>query len=475
MAKDVADYVQTCSTCQKFKNPQSRKIGRLHSIPSSRFFERLHIDIIGPFIHPGGTRYIITAIDAYSRFAFAQSYTDSRSDYCLDFLDHVISIHGVPSRLVSDNGSQFRGVQWADKMKKYGIKHNFTTDYHPQCNGIDEKLNGSLVKTIRNYTTEYPATWHEEIKWALFSYNTAFHESLRLSPYEVVFGCKPRTPLNLRVTDPIPAQEAREVIREVVSQNLIEAQQRQKHFYDRNRDSSSYEVGDSVLLRNNNMKKNLTHKLQPKWIGPAIILKLHKPFADRDPTCAEVLNFFPKAHVHSTAIEHMKRYYFRSKTDKHRIQLTVEDLESPEQPVPAARVEIPEANLLENETDISIDGHPEPIEVCEESDNQEAPQDERNQSLVADQSNSDSTSKTVIYHDASDEDVADYSSCHESTPARQPETEPRELSSLHLGELSFGTRQTHSLPPRISIIPRPGSDFVSGAIQAAFAPGSQES
>lgn len=166
MSNDVAQYVRTCDICQRFKQPKGPKIGKLHPIPVSKLFERLHIDIVGP-VHSStlrGNKYISTEIDAYSRFAFAQANPDSRTDFCLDFLESIIAIHDTPTHIVSDQGPQFMSVQWADAMRKHGIKHNRTNPYHPQSNGMDERLNGSLAKILKAYTVEKPNTWDVDLK-----------------------------------------------------------------------------------------------------------------------------------------------------------------------------------------------------------------------------------------------------------------------------------------------------------------------
>lgn len=325
MTKDAINHVRTCELCQKFKNPVGPKVGKLHPIPVSQLFERLHIDIIG-LMHtqtPEGNQYIITAIDAYSRFAFARAYKDSKTNYCIN---SIIAIHGCPDTIVSDQGKQFTGNEWAEMMRKYGIKHHFTNPYHPQSNGMDERLNGTLIKILRSYCTNEPVTWDQKLQWALFNYNTSFHEALKMTPYEVVFGVKPRTPLNLQPRDPISQQEAREAIRSAVATNMEEARRAQKYFYDRRRKEAKYEVGDKILIRNHNLSRDQGRKLQEKWIGPAIIIKVHSN-AESEQMYLQVINFAKKGatRVQKIAIKDVKPFYSREGFDLEASHITSED------------------------------------------------------------------------------------------------------------------------------------------------------
>jgi len=123
MSTDVKAYVRSCNICQQFRNPKGKKVGKLCNIPVSRLFERLHLDIIGP-MHSNtkkGNKYVMTGIDAYSRFAFAEAFPDSRTEFCMDFLQDIIALHGAPDYIVTDQGPQYMSVEWGDLMRKFHI------------------------------------------------------------------------------------------------------------------------------------------------------------------------------------------------------------------------------------------------------------------------------------------------------------------------------------------------------------------
>lgn len=464
IANDVAQYVKTCETCQRFKNPPGPKIGRLHPIPVSVLFERLHIDIIGPMHTPTihNNNYILTAIDAYSRFAFAKPYLDSRTTFCIEFLEAIISIHGIPKTIVSDQGPQFTSVEWADVMRKYGIKHNFTNPYHPQSNGMDERLNGTLVKILKSCVAEKPNDWDKQLKWALFTYNTTFHESLRMTPYEVMFGVKPRTPLNLQPNNPLEHNEARRLIRETVEANTAEARRVQKYFYDRNRRTSEFQVGDSVLLRHHNISKDVGRKFQEKWIGPAVILRVHRPFPDVDPTYVEVILFADpndnrkKAQIKSIPICDLKPFYLRTDSEQCHLQLGVEALNSRSQNRPTQDIYIPQHDLFGFETDRESTSSDLSNQQQEQT---QQPSPESPQSLTTDGNIQSNQENIISEPQPADNQIVVTQTQSPVTQPTQPDPE-RSIDTIsvdqdqQLGEITLPNSPTRPLPIELPSSPQ---------------------
>lgn len=278
MSQDVEDYVRSCDTCQKFKNPSGLPPGYLHSIPVSQVFEHLHLDIMGP-LHStfNGNIYIITATDAFSKWAFAQPYSRVRTSEIIKFLEEaILSIHGKPLKIVTDRGSQFTSDEWKTFMKKTGIEHKLTSPYHPQTNGIDERVNGTIIRILRAYVDEFQEDWDEHLKWSVHLYNTTPHESTGYSPYQVLHGMDPRSPLKPHVgrSDLPDIDMSRDKIRLDVFQRIRDSQEKQKRYYDRHRSPVKLYEGQLVYVKIHAPPSYLTKKFYIKWHGPCLIIKL---------------------------------------------------------------------------------------------------------------------------------------------------------------------------------------------------------
>lgn len=279
LPKDVEEYVKRCDTCQRFKEPAGPTPGYLNCIPVSKIFEHVHIDIVGPVTRTTrGNSYIITATDAFSKWAFAGAVQNIRTTEVIKFLeDKITSLHGRPATIISDRGSQFVSAEWKDYLNKTGIEANLTSPYHPQSNGIDERLNGTLVRILRAYVDEYQEDWDLHLKWALFVYNTTVHNSTGYAPYHILHGLDSRSPLKgntLEIENHEEIDRIREAIRECAKEANEKAQKVQKDYYDRTHRASDIKVGQKVLKRNHTAPTDLSKKFYPKWDGPHIVLTI---------------------------------------------------------------------------------------------------------------------------------------------------------------------------------------------------------
>lgn len=280
MNDDIEHYIKTCELCQHFKTPKQPRFALLQPIAVSKVFERLHIDIIGPIKKSSsGNQYIVTAIDAFSRWGSAKAYADVKASDIVSFMeDEIICRHGIPNEVVSDNGSQFVSRQFEEYMIKLGVKHNKTSIYHPAANGMDERFNGSLVKVIRNYIESNQTDWDAHIKWALFVHNTTRNESTMISPYALLYGFNARTPLNCCLEEGISGDTnecaSLEDIRKAALHNMKSAQSIQKRNHDSGRRQQDFQLFDLVMIRSFAPPRGDSSKLAHTWKGPAMVIRI---------------------------------------------------------------------------------------------------------------------------------------------------------------------------------------------------------
>lgn len=118
MNHDVEHYIDSCLTCQQQKTSRQPKPGLLQPITTSEVFEQVHIDIVGPIKESTrGNRFVITAIDAFSRYGFAKPVKQAKTTDIVEFMsEEIIRHHGPPKRLVSDNGPQFTSYDFQEYL-----------------------------------------------------------------------------------------------------------------------------------------------------------------------------------------------------------------------------------------------------------------------------------------------------------------------------------------------------------------------
>lgn len=280
MNKDIEEYLATCEVCQQHKQPKGSKPGLLRPIRTTQVFQRVHVDIIGRTkASARGHRYIITAIDAFTRYGFAKSYEQVLAEDAIAFLrDEIVLVHGTPQYLVSDNGSHFTAGKFKEFTDSLRMQHRTVCEYNPQANGMDERFNGSLVKIIRNYIEMDQTDWDKHLKTALFVYNTSINESTKFSPYTLLFGRAPKTPLTITIESEEgevgDSWASHEEIRQTALSNMELAQETQKRQYDKTHREQEFKLFDLVLTKNHAPQKGNSKKFSCSWSGPFLITKL---------------------------------------------------------------------------------------------------------------------------------------------------------------------------------------------------------
>jgi hypothetical protein len=191
---------------------------------------------------------------------------------------------------VSNRGPQFVSKFWEELHKSLCTKLLHNSAYHPQTIGQTKRVNQILEDMLRACILEFPQKWDESIPLAQFSYNNSYQESIKMAPFEALYGRRCRTPLNWSEPGerwffrPDMVKEMEEKVQRIIH-NLKEAQARQKSYVDKRRQPLYFQVEDYVYLKVSPMKGvsrfGVKGKLAPWYIGPFPILERCGPVAYR--------------------------------------------------------------------------------------------------------------------------------------------------------------------------------------------------
>ncbi|UYV62591.1 hypothetical protein LAZ67_2001247 [Cordylochernes scorpioides] len=287
MLKYVSEFVKTCHLCQSRKGSNHLPSGLLQPIPPANYpFERIGIDFVGPLPSTKRRRkWIIVLTDYYTKYAETKAVSEATVKEVSTFLiEHIILRHGAPRFLISDRGSQFTSNLMKEVMKMCKVKHCFTTSYHPQTNGLTERLNRTLINMISMYVNTDQKNWDKILPFITHAYNTTIQETTGYSPFFLLFG---REPMSLLDDENIPTDsnmdDYDEYIenyldkiartRQVVINNTEKTQERMKRNYDNKHNEKIYEPGHLVAVWTPVRKIGKCEKLLRKYFGPYRILK----------------------------------------------------------------------------------------------------------------------------------------------------------------------------------------------------------
>ena len=152
-----------------------------------------------------------------------------------------------------------------------------STAWHPQSDGQTERTIRTLEDMLRACMLDFQGTWEDHLSLVEFAYNNSYHSSIKMAPFEALYGRRCRTPLcwndssdRLRM-GPDLIKQTTETVRKI-RDRMKEAQDRQKSYADLRRRDVEFEVGDRVLLRVSPMRGvrrfGKKGKLSPRYIGP---------------------------------------------------------------------------------------------------------------------------------------------------------------------------------------------------------------
>lgn len=99
------------------------------------------------------------------------------------FVEIVVKLHGFPNSIISDRDPIFLSAFWQQLFNLSGTQLRHNTAYHPQTVGKSEVDNWCLEQYLRAFTHKKPSTWVTYLAWAEFSYNSAYHVSIKMSPF----------------------------------------------------------------------------------------------------------------------------------------------------------------------------------------------------------------------------------------------------------------------------------------------------
>ncbi len=195
--EDVKAVVRSCQQCQLVRSKGNIHSGdeQLKSIPICDLFHRVALDIAGPLPETkSGNRYILVAIDHYSKWCEAKAVADHSAKTTSRFLeDDIICKYGIPRFILTDNGGEW-AAEFEMMCKDYRIQHQRIAPQWPQCNGMAERM----IKTIKHGITVLVATpgnvdcWDEHLAKILFGYRCGIQASIRFSPLMILIGRTPR-------------------------------------------------------------------------------------------------------------------------------------------------------------------------------------------------------------------------------------------------------------------------------------------
>ena len=286
IGRDIQDFCKKCKKCVAFNNHR-RDVQPQQPIPViTEPWKKLAMDIVGPLTRTTtGYHYILTVIDTATRYPVAIPLKRVDTQTTCDALLSIFADFGTPEEVVHDNGGNFTAELMQQVMKTLGVHRIVTSPYHPEANGIIERFNGTLKKTLKKAGSA-EKTWDKWLSYVLHVIRITPHEATGYSPFELLFGRRAETPISsLRraLEEPQPdlprpvedylkqLQSKMQLAQQVAGETDQHAKDASKIYQDHKKKTVEQPLspGDYVLCLEPKKKKGLS----AKWAGPFQILK----------------------------------------------------------------------------------------------------------------------------------------------------------------------------------------------------------
>ncbi|XP_020978259.1 uncharacterized protein LOC110271602 [Arachis ipaensis] len=162
------------------------------------------VDLLGPFPPGSGQiKYLIVAIDYYTKWVEAEPLASISSANCQKFMwRQVVTRFRIPEFVVSDNGTQFTDKKFKEFRSGLGIKQNFSSVEHPQSNGQVEAANKVILKGLKKRLEGKKGSWADKLGSVLWSYRTSLQSSTGKTPFRLTYGVDAVIPIEIGEPSP---------------------------------------------------------------------------------------------------------------------------------------------------------------------------------------------------------------------------------------------------------------------------------
>ena len=149
----------------------------------------MQIDLLPELPPSGGYENIITAIDLFSRYAFAYPVSNPTAVKTAKVIIDIMTRHAyLPTLIITDKGSVFVSQVIHEVAEILGINLKHATTKHAQTIGVLERAHATIKTSLKMASGEYRKQWHKYLPIAILNYNTTYHSSIDCEPSRVFHG-----------------------------------------------------------------------------------------------------------------------------------------------------------------------------------------------------------------------------------------------------------------------------------------------
>ena len=280
MTRDLRNCIKKCSHCRKYE--AAPPVAPMKPLTCSGPGELLHVDFMSieetvPLKEEPVICNVLVLQDHFSKYVVAYVVKDQTARTTTETLRiGYFGLFGAPAYLVSDQGKALTGHVITHLCELYGVQKLRTSPYHAQTNGQVERMNQTIIRMIGKLEEDKKACWSEHLPELLMAYNATCSAVTGYSPYYLLFGRRPRIPVDylFPTLRDSPHQTKMEVSVAAMQKRLKEAFAVARHltskeaakqccYYNHEAGAVALQPGDVVMVRTNGFVGK--QKVKDRW------------------------------------------------------------------------------------------------------------------------------------------------------------------------------------------------------------------
>ena len=288
----IATYVRNCEICIQDKRINNTRITpELFHIPEWDLGpeDLMQIDLLPEKPPSGGYENIITAIDVFSRYAFAYPVSNPTAVNTAKVIIDIMTRHAyLPTLIITGKGSVFVSQVIHEVAETLGINLKHATTKHAQTIGFLERALATIKTSLKMGTGDYRKQWHKYLPIAILNYTTTYHSSINCEPSRLFHGRVPQNildhKLGLRFNPNIaPTTDfAEELLRRTkilydkTKKNVMQSYIKYKKYYDKKAKASLLTEKDYCFIfqpKADHQRSKIPFR-DFRWIGPYLVEKV---------------------------------------------------------------------------------------------------------------------------------------------------------------------------------------------------------
>ena len=291
MSRDVKLFVSNCTTCITSKKPPRKPKAGLGSFHAGVTLERVHIDLLGPLpLTDHNHRYILVLVDQFTKWVECFPLPEQTAEEVarITVTEFFLRL-GLPLQIHTDQGKQFEGKLFQSLCELMEVAKTRTTPYHPCSNGQVERVNRTILQSIRCYISGVEKNWDKYLPFISAAIRCTENKTTGFTPNLMMLGREIRTPLEVvglasqkpKEQEPhkyvIELLEKLQKVHDIARRNIGAHLVKQKRTHDVKLFENQYQKGDLVFKLDSSAKAGRCRKLRPIYSGPLVVTRVLSP------------------------------------------------------------------------------------------------------------------------------------------------------------------------------------------------------